>query len=398
MASRDERKTARAREANGPRVEHRPGLWRIRSYAAARQVLQVRGQTTQAGFTAEYIPTGYLKHHPILISDGQPHDEQRREVGRFFAPSVVSQRHRPHMVECADALVSRAVAAGTCVVDDLALLYSVEVTGRIVGLTHAAPEEMARRLVAFFRQPPFDLTKPGLGRTRRQWAAAAGRALVPLARFYLADVRPAIRARRREPRDDVVSHLIAEDYTEADILVECLTYGTAGMVTTREFIAMALWHLLTDDALAARYRAGGEADRFAVLEELIRLEPVVGHLYRRASEAFAIHDGEQEWHVAPGDLLDLCVRETNTDPEAVGAEPAALCPGRPLPRGVHAAGLSFGDGAHRCPGQPLAILETDVLLTRLLAARPVLVDEPVLGWDDLVAGYTLRGFRIRFEG
>lgn len=398
MARASERRAVAPDDApGGPRVERRPSGWRIRSYAAARQVLQARGATTQAGFTAEFIPTGYLEHHPILISDGRLHDEQRRKVGRFFSPAVVAERYRPHMVECADRLVARALAAGGAPVDELALLYSVEVTGRVVGLTHAPPERMARRLVAFFRQPPFDIEKPDLGRSRGQWALAAWNGLGPVVGFYLADVRPAIRTRRRRRADDVVSHLLDEGYTDRDILVECLTYGTAGMVTTREFIAMALWHLLENPELRAEYQAGDEAARFAILEELIRLEPVVGHLYRRVSEAFTIRDGDQEWQLSPGDLVDLRVRDTNTDAEAFGDDPLSLCPVRHTPRGVHAAGMSFGDGAHRCPGQPLAIMETEVLLTRLLAQDPVVVRRPTLGWDDLVAGYTLRDFRIRLR-
>ena len=77
-------------------------MWRIRSLAAARQVLRARDLTTQAGFTAEAIPKGYLKHHPILISDGPLHDEQRSKVGRFFAPTVVAERYTAHMEACAD--------------------------------------------------------------------------------------------------------------------------------------------------------------------------------------------------------------------------------------------------------------------------------------------------------
>ena len=399
MARASRRRAVAADDADdGPRIERRPSGWRIRSYAAARQVLQARGATTQAGFTAEFIPTGYLDHHPILISDGHLHDEQRRKVGRFFAPAVVRERYRPHMVACADALVARAVAAGGAPVDELALLYSVEVTGRVVGLTHAPVDRMARRLEAFFRQPPFDIEKPDLGRSRQQWARAAWNALGPLLSFYLADVRPAVRARRRERAEDVISHLVDEGYTDRDILVECLTYGTAGMVTTRELIAMALWHLLGDPGLRADYQAGDETARFAILEELVRVEPVVGHLYRRVSEAFTIRDGEQEWDLTPGDLVDLRVRDTNTDAEVFGDDAMSICPVRHVPRGVHAAGLSFGDGAHRCPGQPLAIMETEVLLTRLLAQDPVIVRSPTLGWDDLVAGYTLRDFRVRLRG
>lgn len=391
------RRATKPDEPDAPRVQQDGPVWRIRSLAVARQVLRARDRTTQAGFTAEWIPKGRLKHHPILISDGPLHDEQRSKVGRFFAPAVVAERYTARMEACADRLLAEADATGGCRLDDLALDYSVEVTADVVGLTDSPVQKMARRLVTFFRQPPLDITKPDLGRTPRQWARAAVDGLVPIVRFYVADVRPAIRTRRRTPRTDVISHLIAEGYTNTDILVECVTYGTAGMVTTREFISMTCWHLLRQPALRERYLVAGQPERFAILNEIIRLEPVVGHLYRRAQGELEVAEGERTWTIRPGDLVDVCVRQANADPEAVGEESLGLCPGRALPSGVNAAVLSFGDGAHRCPGQPLAMLETDVLLTRLLARRPRLVGEPTLGWDNLIEGYWLRGFDLAFE-
>lgn len=389
------RRAAKPGEAEGPRRERIGQVWRIRSLEGARQVLRARHATTQAGFTAEAIPKGVLRHHPILMSDGPLHDEQRSKVGRFFAPKVVRERHRPTMEACADARVAEAAASDSIDLSQLALHYSVEVTAEVVGLTNSPVRAMARRLVTFFRQPPFDITRPDLGRTKRQWMQAAFNGLVPIVRFHLADVRPAIAERRRQPRADVISHLIEEGYTDTDILVECVTYGTAGMVTTREFICMAAWHLLTHEPLRRRYLVADEAERHAILNEIIRLEPVVGHLYRRATEPIEVTDRGETTRIEPGDLIDVCVRDTNTDPDAVGACPYDLRPGRTMPRGVDASGLTFGDGAHRCPGQPLAIMESDVLLTRLLARSPEIVREPDLGWDDLIEGYTLRGFQIR---
>jgi len=214
----------------------------------------------------------------------------------------------------------------------------------------------------------------------------------------VADVRPAIRARRRQPREDVISHLIAEGYTDADILVECVTYGTAGMVTTRELICMAAWHLLQNAPLRERYLVAGQPERFAILNEVIRLEPVVGHLYRRVTEPLDVSDGVRSWTIPAGHLVDVCIRPANTDPAAVGERPLDLCPRRTLPSGVNQAVLSFGDGAHKCPGQPLAILESDVLLRGLFARDPRILSDPELGWDDLIAGYTLRGFELELGG
>ena len=390
---RSQRRAVKPGEVGGLRVEREGHVWRIRSLEAARQVLRARDATRQAGFTAEKIPEGYLDHHPILVSDGPRHDDQRRKVARFFAPAVVD-RYTEQMERCADRLLDEAAARGRCRLDELALLFTVEITAEVVGLTESSVPRMARRLVSFFNQPPFDITRDDLGRSGRQWAVAAFNGLVPIVRFYLADVRPALRRRRKERADDVISHLLDEGYSTTGVLVECVTYGTAGMVTTREFIVMAAWHLLEDDALRERYLASGRDERLAILGEIIRLEPVVGHLYRRATAPVVIGDRGQEWTIEPGHLVDVCVRGANADPDAVGEAPLTLRPGRPLPGGVNPTVLTFGDGAHKCPGQPLAMLEADVLLTRVLARDPAVVGEPELGWDNLIEGYWLRGFEL----
>ena len=228
-------------------MERSGRVWRVRSLEAARGVLRARGETRQAGFTAEYVPKGWLKHHPILMSDGPLHDEQRSKVARFFAPAVVAERYGEAMAASADALLSRADAAGGVRLDDLALLYSVEVTSRIVGLTESSVPRMARRLVTFFRQPPFDITQPSgpdapaVGARRRE-RAAADRAL-------LCGGRPAaIHPAPARAADDIVSHLIGRGTPTS-------TSSSSASPTARrhghdaEFITMAAWHLLADDGL-----------------------------------------------------------------------------------------------------------------------------------------------------
>lgn len=393
---RSTRKAVAADEACAPPVEREGHVWRIRSLPVARQVLRARTATTQAGFTAEAIPQGYFRHHPILVSDGPGHDEQRRKVGRFFAPSVIADRYSAAMRGSAAMSVDRAAARGTCHLDEVALHYSVAVARTAVGLERSTVRGMSRRLESFFRQPPFDITQPDLGRSRWQWAQAAVNGLVPIIRFYLADVRPAVRHLRKHPGRNVISHLIAEGYGTVDILIEAMTYGTAGMVTTREFITMACWHLLDDESLRERYLRGDPDERFAVLHEILRLEPVVGHLIRRVREPLTVTLDEQSWTMQPGELVDVCVRQTNVDTEVVAQDPMTLCPGRDMADGLDAVGLSFSAGAHQCPGRTLAITEADVFLTALLERNPTVARAPQLGWDNLVSGYTLRGMTLAF--
>jgi cytochrome P450 len=186
------------------------------------------------------------------------------------------------------------------------------------------------------------------------------------------------------PRQDVISHLIAEGYCDRDILVECFTYGAAGMVTTREFITMAGWHLLDDAALRARFLAVDRQERLGILEEILRLEPVVGYLYRSPVE--------------DGPPLELDIRSANADPGAVGACPFNLDPDRQRADRVGGAGMSFGDGEHRCPGAGVALAEAEIFLRRLLSVPGIkLVQAPTVGWNPLVTGYELRDCRMAID-
>ncbi|MGW3571990.1 cytochrome P450, partial [Streptomyces sp. NPDC000941] len=57
-----------------------------------------------------------------------------------------------------------------------------------------------------------------------------------------------------------------------------------------------------------------------------------------------------------------------------------------------AAGLAFGDGPHKCPGAHIAILETDIFLSRLFALPGIrMAAPPGVGFKDEIAGYELRG-------
>lgn len=316
-------------------------------------------------------------------------------MARYFAPKVVSTRYREFMVSRADAHIAQMAQAGGGRLEQITLRYSVEVAAHVIGLTNSNMARMARRLEKFFDQPAFDPTKPGVGRSRFQAIQAAIRGNLPMLGFFFADVWPAIRARRRQPGDDVISHLISEGYSNPGILIECVTYGAAGMVTTREFLSMATLHLTRDAALRVRYLEADEPERLAILHEILRLEPVVGHLFRRAQRDIEVSDGETTVTIARGDLIDLEIRQANADERVVGERALQVCPGRDLPRGVGDEVVSFGDGAHKCPGNSLAILESDIFLQRLLRRGVRAVREPDLQWDEIISGYALRGFEVR---
>ena len=391
-----QRKTFRENEAAEPGVSVEAGVWHIRSLPLVAQVLRDGRNTIQAGFNAEYIRRDGIGKRPILFLDGEAHRDQRSKIARYFAPKVVGSKYRAFMEQRAGELVDRMIEYGEVELSDVAMRYSVEVAAQVIGLGDADMRGMSSRLEAFFSTPllaPSSADGPKASRFDSIRMAMRGAASVGV--FYRRDVRPAIRARRKKPAEDVISHLIAEGYDDQSILTECITYGAAGMVTTREFISMVTWHLVEKPELRARFLAAEEAERRVMLLEILRLEPIVGHLYRHTTAPITLVDGDQTWEVPQGALLDLYIRMANADPEHVGPEPLEICPGRDLPPRVRDEVMSFGDGGHRCPGNHIALQEADIFLRLLFSHQVELVSEPTIQWDELIAGYEVRNIRLR---
>ncbi|BDP43577.1 hypothetical protein DAETH_35460 (plasmid) [Deinococcus aetherius] len=370
----------------GVEVDDR-GVYRVHAFGAAQGILRSEA-VRQAGFMAEAArEMGGLGRPPVLFEEGETHHEMRRGVARYFTPTQVAGYGRA-IAALADDLIAELARRGEMNLDDLSLRLAVGVAAQVVGLTDSRLPGLERRVIAFVEGGGD--SEPGSAPDRGRLQGLRQQAQMAL--FFLLDVKPAIEARRRERRDDLIGHLLDRGYGDVEILTECLTYGTAGMVTTREFISAAAWHLLRDPGLRADYVHGTERERHAILHEVLRLEPVVTTLYRRATGEITV-EGRT---IPPGSLLALNIQEANLDPEVIGEDSARLCPARPLPRGVQPQGLAFGDGDHRCPGAFLAIKESDVFLRRLLMWRDLeVVSEPRVGYNEVVKGYELRGFRIR---
>ena len=379
----DDRKSAAASQAGGT-VD--PDVC-THSFAEGRAILR-SPHVRQAGFLAEQVGRiGSATRQPILFLEGEAHRVQRSATARFFTPRIVTTHYRDLMVELSEKLVSRFVKDKSAFLDQLSLELAVAVASRIVGLTNSAPKGLAQRLDVFFT---------GDFRAHPSKLAAVAKFLQSQYRvlsFYYHDVAPAIRARRKQRQDDVISHLIDEGYNGREILTECLVYAAAGMATTREFIVMAAWHMLEREELKTAFLAADEKGKIALLEELLRLEPVVGYIYRRMSA-----DEPDAAGAPPGAAVAVDVRAANTDMAAFGERPCELVPGREVSAKYGNAGLSFGDGEHRCPGAQVALQESCLFLERLLQVPGLkLVRAPTLAWNPLVTGYELRNALISCE-
>ncbi|MGV8839762.1 MAG: cytochrome P450 [Bauldia sp.] len=357
-------------------------------FAEARRVLRASDQTRQAGFGFEMVDRFMPRaNRPVLFEDGPAHQKQRSAIARFFAPKVVKTRYRALMEQLADELVADFRKEGRATLDAISFDLAVAVAAEIVGLTASPRRGLSRRLERFLS---IRLDRKA-GRLRT--VASIVRSQAFLLAFHFRDVRPAVRERRKAPREDVISYLLSQGYTPREILMECVTYGAAGMATTREFIVMAAWHLLDQPGLRIRFLTADEPGRIAILEEILRLEPVVGTIWRRTTAAFEGQDA-----TPPGTLIAVDVRAANTS-AAAGACPHAIDPDRkPADDRATGAVLSFGDGVHRCPGAAVALLESAIFLDRLLRVPGIrLTRPPGVTFNDLVASYELRGAVVECE-
>src|SRR5262249_42733326 len=139
--------------------------------------------------------------------------------------------------------------------------------------------------------------------------------------FYAWDVRPAIRARREQRRDDLISHLLDEGCSNAEGLGEGVTFGAAGVIPTREVITGAARHLATHDALRAAYTSGDESARLTILYEILRLEPVVANLARWTTAEVTISGAHGTVTIPAGAPVDIGIAAANIDPAVAGTEP-----------------------------------------------------------------------------
>ena len=389
------RKTGFGQDHLTPGVEQHDDIWHLRSYAAVRQVLRDAEHVRQGATTDNVLVTRLRPS--VIFQDGEAHREQRTAIASFFTPKTVQEKHHAFIDHLTERLMVRLTRAGKADLGALSMELAVEVAARVVGLTDSLRPGMDRRIDELLSGADIAPDAPGDLAARVRSVAQQAKGLLRMSSFYRLDVRPAILSRRKKPQQDVISHLIGKGYNDLEILVECLTYATAGMITTREFICVAAWHLLEKEELRRDYLSGDRTQRHLLLHELLRLEPVASTLWRRTESEISIEDAGRTHHVPAGSRMILDIRTANADPAAVGEKPLEVCPYRPLPRGMQAPALSFGDGAHRCPGAFLAIHESDVFLHRLLALPLRMMGTPVMTFNRMLMSYEIRDFEVELD-
>lgn len=297
----------------------------------------------------------------MLFADPPDHTRLRRLVSKAFTPKAI-EAMRPRIAEIVDGLLDDADARGEIeVVDDLAFRLPVTVISEMLGVPHEDHEQL------------------------RAWTAAAVAALDP--NDNVADLLPAadglramrtyfdalVQQRRGDLRDDLLSGMIvAEDegdrLSRDELLDTMLLLFAAGHETTVNLISGGMLNLLTHPHELQRLQADASLITTAV-EELLRFGPPVQFTARTTTTEVEVAGKT----LPSGSELIVMIAAANRDPE-VFDDPDSLDIGRENNR--H---LSFGGGIHLCLGAPLARVEGQEAIGRLVRRFPGLrlVDDQV---------------------
>ncbi len=285
----------------------------------------------------------------MLFLDPPEHTRLRSLVNKAFtrpAIAALEPRIRAIMQGLLDDVADPA--AGFDLMTAVAAPLPVIVIAEMLGV---APEDRARFRVWSDRRAR--LLEPTLSAGDRELAREAGESLDDY-------FRPIIQARRREPRDDIVSALAqaeeaGDQLSEREMVNMLRLLLVAGNETTTNLIGNGMLALLRHPDQLEALRREPELIPAAV-EELLRYDSPVQTDFRTAVEDCEVNGFPVRAH----DNVVLLIGAANRDPAAF-EDPDRLDVRRG--EGSH---ISFGRGVHHCLGAQLARLEGRIVLEALL--------------------------------
>ena len=320
----------------------------------------------------EFGPFGRTR--TMLTSDPPEHTRLRRLVSKAFTPRMV-EGLRPRIQEIVDELLDAAAQNGRMdVIRDLAYPLPVIVIAEMLGVP---PEHRDQ-----FKHWSDEIVGVLGGPLVPQETLERSRVAVHDLAEYLSGV---IVERRREPREDLVSALIAAEeqgqiLSEDEMLATAMLLLVAGNETTTNLIGNGMLSLLRNPDEMERLCADPSQVPTAV-EELLRYDGPVQATGRVAMEDLEI--GGQK--VTKGQAVLTVLGAANRDPAQFGKPDELDLDRQPNEH------VAFGDGIHFCLGAPLARAEGQIAFETLLRRFA----HPRLETDNLQWGgsFILRGLR-----
>jgi cytochrome P450 len=342
------------------------GMWCLTGYEAVNGVFRDRrfGREILHVATREEVglpeppehvrPFYEIDNLSMIAREPPVHTRLRTLVNRAFVSRQI-EKLRPRVASLANALIDAFAERGEA---ELIAAYCTPIPVTVIAELLGVPAEEGPRLVDWSHKMVAMYT-PGRNRAIEDAAVAATREFVAFLKGYVAE-------RRKNPRDDLISHLIAAEaagdrLSEDELIAGTIQLLNAGHEATVHSIGNAVKAILESELDAAALCSSDESTA-ALCEEALRFDPPLHFFDRYALEPVEV-EGVQ---LKKGEKIGLILAAANRDP-ARWENADRFDPSRPLLPNV-----SFGAGIHFCIGAPLARLEMQVALPILFQRLPKL--------------------------
>jgi unspecific monooxygenase len=268
----------------------------------------------------------------------------------------------PEITQLSNDLIDALPADEFDLLPTFAQKLPVIIIARLLGVPESMSDDLLR-----WSNAMVGMYMANRSRAAEDRAIAATEDFVAFLRGYIAD-------RRADPRDDLITHLIAAEsegdrLTTDELISTCILLLNAGHEATVHTIGNGVKTLLETKTPAI---ALSPETVEASVEEILRFDPAL-HMFTR----WAYEEVDVMGHrFQRGDQVALLLAAANRDP-GQWDRPAQFLPDRPAKPNA-----TFGAGLHFCVGAPLARLELQIALPILfqrlpnlrLAAKPVYAD------------------------
>jgi cytochrome P450 len=330
----------------GPLLPTRRGNWATTSHRLCDSVLRDRRFGVRpAGYTGtDMLDLSFLSMNP------PDHTRLRRLAQPAFSPKQMAG-YRPRIEKTVHALLDQVPATDRFdLISTLAAPLPIAVITDLLGIPDA--EDFAR----------YGAVIGGAldGIRSLSHAAQLRKADAELAALF----EGLFALRRREPTDDILSRLAADEGDQirpAELLPMCILLLVAGFETTVNLIGNAINALLEHPEQWAALRADPEAMAPRAVEETLRFDPPVQQTGRYALEPVELAGRP----VHKGQYVVTLIGASGRDPQ-VHPDPDRF----DITRRPAAEHLAFSTGIHYCLGQPLARLEATIALQALAQRIP----------------------------
>ncbi|MGJ8617067.1 MAG: cytochrome P450 [Sulfitobacter sp.] len=300
-------------------------------------------------YPAHLADWAQVEAHSMLELEPPRHTRLRGLVLRAFTSRRIAAL-RPDIEDITTELLARLPHEPFDLIPAFCTQLPVRIIARLLGV----PEDMWPDLLRWSN------TMVAMYQANRSRAIedAANQA----SRDFTTFLRGYIDQRRNDPRDDLITHLIAaeedgEKLSTDELIGTCILLLNAGHEATVHSLGNAVKCLLENDTAPALL---GPDHIAATVEELLRFDPPLHMFTRFAYEDITLGDIT----LKQGDEIALMLGAAGRDP-ALFDDPDTFNPTRPAK--PHAA---FGGGLHFCVGAPLARLELQIALPALFAHLP----------------------------